>query len=215
MSKQRVLITGGRGDIASGMSAILKNLNYEVSSPGKAELDVVNSMSISNYFDDSEKFDVLINNAGEIYLSDLKDSNIWLWENVVNVNLFGTYRMCREAIRRNDNVTVINIASMSAYQYFKSFSAYASSKAGVVALTKCLAAEGINAYTVCPGSVDTKFRQKLLKNMSNGEIEERYTCHKDMLMPIEIGEIVSDILNKKYESGSSILIRKNDIFEVR
>ena len=123
----------------------------------------------------------------------------------MDVNLVGTYRVAREALRSSASTTIINIASMSAYQYFPNFSSYASSKAAVVAMTKCLSEEGVKAYSICPGGVDTKFRKKISKISTTA----------DMLNPSDIGEIVRDILNGKYANGSSILTRKNDIFEIR
>ena len=210
-----VLITGGSGGIASGISGVLKDSNYKILAPGRSELNVTSSESIHAFFKDHGPFDIVINNAGEIYVSDIGTSDTWIWENVVNVNLFGTYRVTKEALRQSNDVIIINISSMSAYQHFKGFSAYSSSKAGIVALTKCLSAEGTSAYSICPGSVDTKFREKLLKNASDQHKKAKVINDNDMLMPSDIGEIVFDILNDKYKSGSCILIRKNDIFEVR
>ena len=208
------LITGGSGGIASGLDFSLSKMKYKVLKPSRAQLDVLDTLSMHSFFDLNE-IDVLINNAGQIYTSPLVDSDTWLWENVVKVNLFGTYKMTREALRRNKQTTIINISSMSAYQYFENFSAYASSKAGIVAMTKCLAAEGVKAYSICPGSVDTPFRKKLLRNVKESDMSKSHVNSKDMLLPSEIGDIVYDILNNKYANGSSILIRKNDIFEVR
>lgn len=212
---RNVLITGGSGGIASGITYELKKLNCEVIKPSRAYLDVTDNMSINSFFDSNSKVDVLINNAGAIYTQPLKDSDTWLWENVVRVNLLGTYRMTRAALRANKKTVIINISSMSAYQYFENFSAYASSKAGIVAMTKCLAQEGVKAYSVCPGGVDTPFRDKLMKNATEKEKNRSHFGKDDLLDPKEVGQIVSDILQEKYDNGSSILIRKNDIFEVR
>ena len=101
---------------------------------------------------------------------------------------------------------------MSAYQYFENFSAYASAKAGIVAMTKCLAAEGVKAYSICPGGVETPFRKKLAKNTNQPADSSKIEIGGPLLSPFEIAEIVDDILSEKYQNGSSILIRKNDIF---
>ena len=212
---KNVLITGGSGGIASGITYELKKINCEIIKPSRAYLDVTDMMSINSFFGSNSKIDVLINNAGAIYTQPLKDSDTWLWENVINVNLLGTYRMTRAALKANQKTVVINISSMSAYQYFENFSAYASSKAGIVAMTKCLAKEGIETYSVCPGGVDTPFRDKLLKNATEKEKSKNHFGKSNLLDPKEIGCIVSDILQGKYKNGSSILVRKNDIFEVR
>ena len=85
-----VLITGGSGGIASGIAGVLKDLNFKISMPGREELNVTSTESIHDYFESHGPFDIVINNAGEIYISDISTSDTWLWENVINVNLFGT-----------------------------------------------------------------------------------------------------------------------------
>ena len=213
MKQKKALITGGSGGIANAIREDLELLGYEVFSPGRSELDVSNPASVESYFSREEIFDVVINNAGEIYVKPLCDSEVDLWENVINTNLFGSYRIARRSLINNKDAVIINISSMSAYQYFKDFSAYASSKSAIVAMTKCWAQEGLKAYSICPGSVNTKFRSKLRKNI--GKSSESHLDDPDMLRPEDISKIVLDILEDKYANGSSILIRKNDIFEVR
>ena len=212
---KNALITGGSGGIATEIAFVLKRNNFEVLKPSKMILNVTDRLSINAFFKLNSNINLLVNNAGCIYTAPLSDSDTWSWENVINVNLLGTYRITREVLRRNKNSTIINISSMSAYQYFENFSAYASAKAGIVAMTKCLAAEGVKAYSICPGGVETPFRKKLAKNTNQPADSSKIEIGGPLLSPFEIAEIVDDILSEKYQNGSSILIRKNDIFEVR
>jgi NAD(P)-dependent dehydrogenase (short-subunit alcohol dehydrogenase family) len=62
-------------------------------------------------------------------------------------------------MRSREQSTIINVASIAGYQAFPGWGAYNVSKAGLIALSKTLAAEerahGIRVVTLCPGSVNT------------------------------------------------------------
>ncbi len=210
---KRALITGGSGDIGRAIQEKLSHLGYKVFSSSRKALDVVSEKSLSSFFESAPAFDLVINNAGDIHVGSFVDTDKKEWEKIIDINLIGTYRVSHEILSRNVNAIIINISSMSAYQFFENFSSYASSKAAVVAMTKCMAKEGIKAYVICPGSVDTKFRKKLNKNPSSHA--KKHINDPDMLSPKDIAHICEEIIDEKYLVGSSILIRKNDIFEVR
>lgn len=193
----KVLITGGRGGIAQGIVEYLKYMDeFEFLLPGKDKLDVSNYASVSSYFKQHQDIDVVINNAGVIHPSAVKDSNVQDWIRDIEVNLIGTYLVSREALIHG-NPTIINISSMAGYSAYKEWSSYCASKAGVISLTKSLSAEGRNVYVICPSGTDTKFRDKI--DIPNN----------NLMNPKEIGKIIFDIFNKKYQSGDSILVRKN------
>lgn len=109
--------------------------------------------------------DVLVNNAGII-----RDNVIWRmsveeFDAVINVNLKGTWLMCREAafiMRNQQGGRIINIASR-AWLGNPGQSNYSSSKAGVVALTRVLALElgkyNVQVNAVAPGLIDTPLTQ--------------------------------------------------------
>lgn len=82
------------------------------------------------------------------------------WNEVISVNLTGTYNCCKYAVKKmlpNKYGRIINISSASATMPFPGQAAYAASKAGVNALTKTLAKEvakfGITVNAVAPGFV--------------------------------------------------------------
>lgn len=111
--------------------------------------------------------DVLVNNAGII-----RDNMIWNmpeqdFDKVINVNLKGTWLMCKEAaalMKEKCRGRIINIASR-AWLGNAGQSNYAASKAGVVALTRVLSLElgryGIAVNAVAPGLIDTPMTRKL------------------------------------------------------
>lgn len=106
--------------------------------------------------------DILVNNAGMGYTGDLLNTSLADWQRVINLNLTSVFQ-CIQAIvpgmRDRQQGIIINVASIAGYQAFPGWGAYNVSKAGLIALSKTLAAEerphGIRVVTFCPGSVNT------------------------------------------------------------
>ncbi|HHP7243918.1 MAG TPA: SDR family oxidoreductase [Elainellaceae cyanobacterium] len=106
--------------------------------------------------------DVLINNAGIGYTGNLQDISLDDWQHVLNLNLTSVFQCIQgvlPSMRDRHQGTIINITSIAAHQAFPGWGAYNVSKAGVVALSKTLAAEerahGIRVVMICPGAVNT------------------------------------------------------------
>ena len=198
--KPAVLITGGEGGIAAGIARCLKD-DYRLLSPGRRELDVTDLHGVRAFLDGQGPIQVLINNAGVIHPATVVDSDPEDWVTDVRVNLIGPYYLCREALRRGCE-RIVNISSTAGYAAYKEWSAYCAAKAGLITLTKSLAAEGVAAYAICPGATDTKFRDGL--GLPDDDLQD----------PGEVGRVVVDILAGKYQPGDSIFVRKGH-FEVR
>ncbi len=106
--------------------------------------------------------DILVNNAGMAYTGNLLDTSLADWQQVLGLNLTSVFQ-CIQAVlptmRDRQQGMIINVASIAGYQAFPGWGAYNVSKAGLIALSKTLAAEerdhGIRVVTLCPGSVNT------------------------------------------------------------
>lgn len=106
--------------------------------------------------------DILVNNAGIGYTGDLLTTPLDEWQQVIDLNLTSVFQ-CIQAIlpqmRERQQGTIINVASIAGYQAFPGWGAYNVSKAGLISLSKTLAAEernhGIRVVTICPGAVNT------------------------------------------------------------
>ena len=108
------------------------------------------------------QLDILVNNAG------ITRDNLFLrmsdeeWDDVIAVNLTAVFTLIRSALRgmmRRRYGRVVNIASISGMIGNPGQANYASSKAGLIGMTKSLAREvakrGITANCIAPGFIDT------------------------------------------------------------
>jgi len=108
------------------------------------------------------RLDVLVNNAGTNYVANLVMSKDAQVRNVYDVNVFPVVGLSRLAVRamiRQKSGRIINVSSVSAKVGAAYYSAYASSKAAILGLTKSVALEvakiGITVNAICPWFVET------------------------------------------------------------
>lgn len=112
---------------------------------------------------DFGSIDILVNNAGMGYIKALSETPLSDWLQVMNLNLTSVFQ-CTLGIlpmmRDRGSGTIINVASIAGQQPFPNWGAYSVSKAGLIALSKTLAAEerdqGIRVTVICPGAVNTE-----------------------------------------------------------
>ncbi len=117
------------------------------------------------------RIDALVNNAG-IYPPAELDRSLedWtaVWDLSLGVNLIAPAILCREAIAtyavQEGGGIIINLASRAAFRgEDPEFWHYAAAKAGVVAMTRTIARQygrqGVTAFAVAPGYVDTAFNR--------------------------------------------------------
>ncbi|MBV9196319.1 MAG: SDR family oxidoreductase [Solirubrobacterales bacterium] len=112
-----------------------------------------------------DRLDILVNNAAAPQGADrdvIDEIPVEVFDEVVRVNLRGTYLMCRAAVpamRRGRWGRIINISSMAGVIAAPRSTPYSASKAGVIGLTRALAMDvaawGITVNAICPGALET------------------------------------------------------------
>ena len=143
-----------------------------------------------------DTLDILVNNAGVRKDAIVALMNSEQWQQVIDINLSGTFHMSKYAIPlmlKQKYGRIVNITSPSAHMGIQGQANYAASKAGQIGFTKTLAKEvarkKITVNCVSPGFIKTD----LLKDLS----EEQLNSYKRML-PMrrigEVGEVVQAVL---------------------
>ncbi len=111
------------------------------------------------------RLDVVCNIAGILRFGHSHEVKLGDWQQILAVNLTGTFLMCREAIPHllETGGNIVNMASTSALAGQPWASAYSASKGGVLALTRTLAVEygkqGLRVNALCPGSIETPIKE--------------------------------------------------------
>lgn len=104
---------------------------------------------------------IVANVAGIGSFDHTTDVGLETWQNMIDVNLTGTFLVCREAIPHllEHDGNIVNVASTAGVMGQPYSAAYCASKGGVVLLTKALAAEYIDrrlrVNAVAPGGINT------------------------------------------------------------
>jgi len=108
------------------------------------------------------RIDILINNAGQAGSAPITQRNDALWNQMLAVNLSGTYYGIQAVLPemiKNDYGRIVNIASTAGLTGYAYVAAYCAAKHGVVGLTRAVAREvatrNITVNAVCPGYTDT------------------------------------------------------------
>ncbi|HTX01982.1 MAG TPA: SDR family NAD(P)-dependent oxidoreductase [Acidimicrobiales bacterium] len=139
-----------------------------------------------------------------------------LFQQVVAVNLVGTFNVLRLAAQRiaatpalqdGQRGVVVNTASVAAFEGQVGQIAYAASKAGVAGMTICaardLARHGIRVVTIAPGIVDTPMLGSLNEEFRAG-LAASVPFPARLASPAEYAELVAMIVEHDYLNGETI-----------
>ncbi len=136
------------------------------------------------------RLDLLVNGAGILRFEHTHEATLAGWEQILRVNLTGTFLFCQAAIPTllEHRGAIVNIASTSAQFGHPWAAAYASSKGGVLALTKTLAVEyakqGLRVNSVSPGSIETPITGQFnLPEGADGKLLHRIMSPTGMAKP--------------------------------
>ncbi len=144
--------------------------------------DVTDAAKVGEVFkiinQESGGIDILVNNAGitrDNLILRMKEED---WDAVLNVNLKGTFNCIQKASRymlKQQNGSIINIASVVGLMGNAGQSNYAASKAGIIGLTKSAAREfavrNIRCNAIAPGFIKTAMTDKLAAEVVRGYTE--------------------------------------------
>jgi NAD(P)-dependent dehydrogenase (short-subunit alcohol dehydrogenase family) len=124
------------------------------------------------------RLDILVNCAGVWVEGPTETMTEADWDRVVDVNLKGTFAMCRHAIPALEATggCIVNVSSDAGLWGGKGAAIYCASKGGVTILSKSLAVElasrGVRVNAVCPGDVDSPMISYQAETYGGGDPEK-------------------------------------------
>ena len=123
--------------------------------------------------------DVLVNNAAIQPYGTVQSMDPAGWDNVIGINLRGTYLACHYVLPhmvKRGGGAIVNMASVQGLANQARVAAYATSKGGIMALTRSIAVDfgraGIRANAVCPGCIDAPMTRFSAAETAPGREEE-------------------------------------------
>ncbi len=171
---------------------------------------------------------VLVNNAGQALSQPFVKTDLQLWQQMLNVNLTGTYLCIQAALpdllaegAKGQAARIVNIASTAGLKGYAYVSAYAAAKHGVIGLTRSLALElarkGVTVNAVCPGFTETDIVRDSIANIvaktgqTEAQAREALVAHnpqKKMIQPDEVAQAVMWLCSEAAASvnGQSIAV---------
>lgn len=143
--------------------------------------------SIEQIISKFNTIDILLNNAGIAVRGGVDTLSEEMWDLSMNTNVKGVFLMCKYVIPHMKNKRygkIVNIASENAFFADKADIAarhsYNASKAGVIGLTKGMAATyakyGITVNSICPGLFESEMTSPIISNVKNFEESYNSMC---------------------------------------
>jgi 2-hydroxycyclohexanecarboxyl-CoA dehydrogenase len=166
------------------------------------------------------QLDILVNNAGIRAYEPLAEARSETWHNIIAVNLLSYAYLAREAVlemRTTGGASIVNVSSTHAFNARAGMGQYDVTKAGIVSLTRTLAAEearhGIRVNAVCPGPILTPFHVKRAEATGRTEQDLENEDRTDCLLRrwADPREVAFPILwlasdEASYVTGSSLMV---------
>jgi len=219
------VVTGGATGIGKAIALMLAQAGASVvvgsrhihQHPPLAEeilaltLDVACSNSVQTFCSEVVKrlgsIDILVNAAGVIAEHNLDEHPDEIWQQMIQVNLSGTYHMmkhCLPSMKVQGWGRIINIASTAATVGSGGYAAYSASKAGILGLTRCAALEvatnGITCNSISPGWVETDMTLDWVKKQAADhshsweeqleELKQQVNPQQRLIQPSEVAALV-------------------------
>ena len=226
MENKKAIVTGGNRGIGKGIVLGLieqgytvlatcrniSNFDYSHDKLSLANLDISDASSVENFEKTVSEFEpnILINNAG------ITKDNLFLrmsdedWENVINTNLNGVFKITKLVVKgmlKKRWGRIINISSVSGSMGNPGQTNYSASKAGVDALTRSLAKElgsrNITVNSIAPGFIETDMTEGVIDQQILDKIPLRRAGK-----PEDIASLVNFLSSEEsnYITGQTLVV---------
>lgn len=206
------------GDDAAATANDLKQLGsegvpYQASVAREAEVRTMVDETVARF----GRLDVLVNNAGTTHFiahTDLDAITDQVWDDIIGVNLRGTFYCSRAAAPalKQARGAIVNVASIAGTRAAGSSIPYGVSKAGVLQLTRNLAvalAPEVRVNAVAPGLVVTRWHRDALGQAAATDVARQVTATTPMqeaATPEHVAQAVMGLLASDMVTGEFVIV---------
>lgn len=203
------VVVGARS--AGNAEHVQAKLGSDAGAITAAVLDVQSPDSVNGFVADVVAVhggvDVLVNAAGVYDEAAMIDHPEDLWQDQIDINLSGSFRMIRAVLPHmvaGGWGRIINIASMAAHTGMANNAAYCASKAGLLGLGRCVSLEGaphgVTCVSISPTWVETEMLRKFIHadSASSGQSLEEVRAEyaksnpqNQLVQPEEVAELAA------------------------
>ena len=150
---------------------------------GTAGLDATDAGAVNDYFGAFDRIDVLVHAVGYVHQGSIEDCAPEDWRRTMTITLDSAYYVLKAGVPKitRPGGSIVTIASLaSSIKGYPLRAAYGAAKAGVIGLTKAMAADylsvGIRANAICPGTVASPSLQERIDALAEkfGDPEKAY-----------------------------------------
>jgi len=239
LAGKTALITGGGTGLgktfskdlaAAGATVILcarrveklqETCNEIIANGGRAyaiAMDVTSAQSVADGFESAKQYghvDIVVNNAGLVATQPLHLLDETEWDVVLNTNLKGAWLVAKTAaqalIKAEKPGSIINIASILGTAVQKGTGPYGASKAGLIHMTKIMAAElaryQIRVNSLAPGYVSTELADDFLESPV-GQALTKKIPQRRLGSPEEMSAMVTMLASdvSAYTTGANFIV---------
>jgi NAD(P)-dependent dehydrogenase (short-subunit alcohol dehydrogenase family) len=230
MSERVALVTGAAGGIGSAIAARLAQDGFRVACSDRAAADAERAASqidgdLRSEHAVAELRDVvtaelgapwlLVNAAGVFFEHEVTDLSIEQWDQIMDVNVRGTFLTCRAllpAMQDAGSGCIVNISSTAGLSGGHTRAAYNASKGAVVLFTRSLAIDwgprGVRVNCVCPGLIDTPMADWIRLDAVRLAAFERSLPAGRIGSPADVADAVSFLASDgaSYLHGSTLVV---------
>ncbi|MDE2323557.1 MAG: SDR family NAD(P)-dependent oxidoreductase [Betaproteobacteria bacterium] len=214
----RIAICARRADRLEALAAKLRALATDVLvlPADLADLQAAQQM-VRNAETHFGRLDLLVNNAGVMYLEPIDTADLARWQHMTQLNVLSLIATCQAALpgmRARRDGHIINIASTAGRQANPNAGGYSATKWGVVGFSESLRREAykdnIRVTVIEPGVVETELRE----HIAHGPTQAALNAWADGMRQLQSGDIARTIVfcagQPAHVNINEILVRPTD-----